>query len=167
VITNRHLNNMAKVMLVTGSIVFYSYLMEMFFAWYIGNEFESYMISNRFGGPYAPFYWALLFCNAVVPQALWSKKVRANHLVLWLIAIVVNIGMWLERFIIVVTSISRDFLPSAWDIYVPTFWDYATYIGTIGLFLTLIFLFIRVLPAISMFEVRELVAEKDGHLSHH
>ncbi len=166
-ITNRHLNNMAKIMLVTGSIVFYSYLMEMFFSWYSGNEFESYMIANRFSGPYAPFYWVLLFCNAVIPQALWSKKVRANHLVLWIIAIIVNIGMWLERFIIVVTSTSRDFLPSSWGLYVPTFWDYATYIGTIGLFLTLIFLFIRVFPAISMFEVRELIAEKDGHLSRH
>ncbi len=166
VITRRHLNNMAKIMLVTGSIVFYSYLMEMFFAWYSGNEFESFMISNRFGGPYAPFYWALLFCNAVVPQALWSSKIRANELLLWIIAIIVNVGMWLERFIIVVTSLSRDFLPSSWDLYIPTGWDYATYIGTIGLFLTLIFLFIRVLPAISMFEVRELVAEKEGHLPH-
>ncbi len=167
VITNRHLNNMAKIMLATGSIVFYSYLIEMFFSWYSGNQFESFMMSNRFGGPYAPFYWALLFCNAVVPQTLWFKQVRANKLVLWIIAIIVNVGMWLERFIIVVTSLSRDFLPSAWDLYIPSFWDYATYIGTIGLFVTLIFLFVRVLPAISMFEVRELVAEKEGHLPHH
>lgn len=167
VITRRHLNNMAKIMLATGSIVFYSYLMEMFFSWYSGNQFEMFMISNRFGGPYAPFYWALLFCNAIVPQTLWSSKVRANQLLLWIIALIVNVGMWLERFIIVVTSLSRDFLPSSWDLYIPTGWDYATYLGTIGLFITLIFLFIRVLPAISMFEVRELVAEKEGHLPHH
>lgn len=166
VITHRHLNNMAKIMLVTGLIVFYSYLMEMFFSWYSGNEYESFMISNRFSGPYAPYYWALLFCNAVIPQALWSTRVRSNELLLWIIAIIVNVGMWLERFIIIVTSLTADFLPSSWGLFTPTGWDWSTYAGTIGLFLALLFLFIRLLPAISMFEVRELVAEKDGHLPH-
>ncbi len=166
-ITSRHLNNMAKIMLVTGSIVVYSYMMEMFFAWYSGNEFEQFAIFNRFVGPYAPLYWALMFCNAVVPQLLWFNRFRANEMVLWIVALVVNVGMWLERFTIVVTSLSRDFLPSSWDVYTPTAWDWIIFAGTIGLFLSMLFIFIRLVPAISMFEVRELVAEKEGRLTHH
>lgn len=156
-ITMRHLNNMAKVMLATGLIVVYGYVMEAFHAWYSAVEFERYMIVNRMTGPYAPLYWALILCNALVPQALWSKRVRTNPLLLFVIAIIVNIGMWLERFIIIVTSLHRDFLPSSWDIYIPTIWDVSVFIGTIGLFLTMLFLFLRVLPAISIFEVRELL----------
>ena len=156
-ITMRHLNNMAKVMLATGLIVVYGYVMEAFHAWYSAVEFERYMILNRFGGPYAPFYWALILCNAVVPQALWSKRVWTNPLLLFVIAIIVNIGMWLERFIIIITSLTRDFLPSSWDLYIPTVWDVTLFFGTIGLFLTMLFLFLRVLPAISIFEVRELL----------
>jgi Ni/Fe-hydrogenase subunit HybB-like protein len=156
-ITMRHLNNMAKVMLATGLIVVYGYVMEAFHAWYSAVEFERYMIVNRMTGPYAPFYWALILCNALVPQALWSKRVRANPLVLFVIAIIVNIGMWLERFIIIITSLTRDFLPSSWDMYYPTVWDVTLLFGTIGLFLTMLFLFLRVLPAISIFEVRELL----------
>jgi len=161
-ITMRHLQAMAKVLLATGLMVAYGYLMEGFMAWYSGNRFESDMMANRLFGPYAPLFWALLLCNVLVPQVLWLQRIRSNVLVLFIIAIVVNIGMWLERFIIVVTSLHRDFLPSAWALYIPTVWDWATFVGTIGLFFALLFLFVRVLPMISIFEMRELVSEMDG-----
>jgi Ni/Fe-hydrogenase subunit HybB-like protein len=158
-ITLRHLQNMAKVMLATGLIVAYGYAMEAFFAWYSANAYEQYMIFNRMTGPYWYMYWMLLLTNVAIPQALWFKSVRMNVPLLFVIALVVNVGMWLERFVIVITSLHRDFLPSSWGMYYPTFWDWATYVGTIGLFLTLMFLFIRVLPMISIFEVRVLLPE--------
>lgn len=161
-ITTRHLRNMAKIMLATGLIVVYGYAMEAFMAWYSGNQYEWYMMVNRWTGPYAPAYWALLLCNFVVPQLLWIEKVQSNTIWLFAISIVVSIGMWLERFVIVVTSLHRDFMPSSWGMYYPTMWDWATYIGTIGLFFTLIFLFVRVLPAISIFEMRTLVPAEEG-----
>ncbi len=160
-ITLRHLENMAKVMLATGMIVAYGYLMETFVAWYSGNEYEQFIIIlNRLFGPYAVAYWGLLLCNILVPQLLWFKRVRTHVLALFLIAIVVNIGMWLERFVIVVTSLHRDFLPSSWDMYYPTWVDWGMLFGSIGLFLALLFLFIRFLPMISIFEMRGLVAEQ-------
>jgi Ni/Fe-hydrogenase subunit HybB-like protein len=159
-ITMRHLDNMAKVLLTTGLIVAYGYVMEIFFAWYSANQFESYMITNRMTGPYAPMYWALIFCNIFVPQMLWFPRVRANVPALFVIALIVNIGMWLERYIIVVTSLHRDFLPSSWGMYAGTIWDWATFLGTIGLFLALLFLFIRFLPMISIYEMRELVQQE-------
>jgi Ni/Fe-hydrogenase subunit HybB-like protein len=162
-ITMRHLQAMAKVMLATGLMVAYGYLMEGFMAWYSGNQYESGMMANRLFGPYAPLFWSLLLCNIVVPQLLWLQRIRSNVLALFIIAIVVNIGMWLERFIIVVTSLHRDFLPAAWGLYVPTVWDWATFVGTIGLFFALLFLFVRVLPMISIFEMRELVSEMGGN----
>lgn len=161
-ITTRHLRNMAKIMLATGLIVVYGYAMEAFMAWYSGNQYEWYMMVNRWAGPYAPAYWALLLCNFVVPQLLWIEKVQSSTIWLFAISIVVSIGMWLERFVIVVTSLHRDFMPSSWGMYYPTMWDWATYIGTIGLFFTLIFLFVRVLPAISIFEMRTLVPAEKG-----
>ncbi|HEX9653848.1 MAG TPA: NrfD/PsrC family molybdoenzyme membrane anchor subunit [bacterium] len=160
-ITMRHIKNMAKVMLATGLIVVYGYLMEAFTAWYSGNEYEQYMILNRLKGPYGPFYWALLLCNGLVPQLIWWDKIQNSVVALFIIAMFVNIGMWLERFIIVVTSLHRDFMPSSWGMYWPTVWDWATYVGTIGLFLTLMFLFLRVVPAISIFEMRTLVQKKE------
>jgi molybdopterin-containing oxidoreductase family membrane subunit len=159
-ITMRHLDNMAKVLLTTGLIVAYGYLMEGFFAWYSANEYERFMMVNRMTGPYAPMFWALMVCNVLVPQLLWLPLIRANVPVLFVIALVVNLGMWLERYVIVVTSLHRDYLPSSWGIYAGTVWDWATYLGTIGLFLALLFLFIRVLPMISIFEMRELVHEE-------
>jgi Ni/Fe-hydrogenase subunit HybB-like protein len=159
-ITMRHLDNMAKVLLTTGLIVAYGYVMETFFAWYSANPYESYMIINRMTGPYWPMYWALIFCNIFVPQLLWFPRIRASVVVLFVIALIVNVGMWLERYIIVVTSLHRDFMPSAWDIYAGTIWDWATFLGTIGLFLALLFLFIRVLPMISIYEMRELVHQE-------
>jgi len=159
-ITMHHLDNMAKVMLTTGLFVFYGYVMEVFFAWYSANPNEAYMMSNRATGPYAPMYWLLLICNGLVPQLLWSPRLRASVPLLFVISLVVSLGMWLERYIIVVTSLHRDFLPSSWGMYSGTIWDWATFIGTLGLFLSLLFLFIRVLPMISIFEMRELVHEE-------
>ena len=158
VITMRHLENMAKVTLVTGLIVVYGYLSEAFFGWYSGNEYERFMLKNRiYFGPYAWSYWMLLLCNFIVPQMLWSKRLRRNIAVLFTVAMFVNVGMWLERFVIIVTSLHRDFVPSSWQMYYPTFWDFSTLAGTIGLFLTLMFLFIRVLPMIAIFEMHTLL----------
>jgi Ni/Fe-hydrogenase subunit HybB-like protein len=160
-ITMRHMHNMAKVMLATGLIVVYGYMIEAFFGWYSGNQYERFMIWNRMHGPYAPYYWALIMCNGLTPQLLWFKKIRSNLLVLWLISFVVSIGMWLERFVIVVTSLHRDFLPSSWGFYSPTQWDWAMFIGTIGFFFALLFLFIRFLPMISIFEMRTILPEAE------
>ncbi len=156
-ITMRHIDNMAKVTLATGLIVFYGYIMEVFFGWYSMNEYEQFMIWNRMTGPYAPLYWALIFCNGFIPQLLWFKKVRYSIPVLFVISLIVNVGMWLERFVIVVTSLHRDFLPSSWGMYYPTIWDWIIYIGSIGQFLVLFFLFLRFVPMIAMFELKHLV----------
>jgi len=158
-ITIRHLRNMGEVMLATGLIVAYGYLMETFMAWYSGNLYEQYMMMNRLFGPYAYMYWLLILFNLLLPQALWIRRVRMNVAALFIIAICVNIGMWLERYVIVVVSLSRDFMPSAWGMYSGTLWDYAVLAGSLGLFLALMFLFIRILPMISIFAMRELVHE--------
>jgi Ni/Fe-hydrogenase subunit HybB-like protein len=158
-ITDRHLDNMAKVMLASGLIVAYGYLTETFTGWYSDEQPEKFLIVNRALGPYGFLYWLLLACNIFIPQLLWFGGVRANVYALFALALVINLGMWLERFIIVVVSLHRDFLPSSWDIYVPTFWDWSTFVGTIGLFTCLMFLFIRLLPVISIFEMREMVEE--------
>jgi molybdopterin-containing oxidoreductase family membrane subunit len=160
-ITDRHLDNMAKVMLASGLIVAYGYLTETFTAWYSGHEIERFAVVNRAIGPYAVWFWLLITCNVVIPQLLWFAGVRRNAYALFALALVINVGMWLERFIIVVVSLHRDYLPSSWDVYAPTFWDWSTFVGTIGLFAALMFLFIRLLPVISIFEMREMVEE--GH----
>jgi Ni/Fe-hydrogenase subunit HybB-like protein len=162
-ITARHLQNMGKVILATGLIVAYGYAMEIFIAFYSANPFEAFMQTNRFAGPYALQYWSLILCNVLAPQALWFNQVRSSPLALFIVAMVVNVGMWLERFVIVVTSLHRDFLPSSWGMYAGTVWDWALYVGTIGLFFALLFLFIRFLPIISIFEMRELVEEQHEH----
>lgn len=162
-ITLRHMNNAANVMLATGMMVTYGYLMEAFMAWYSGDIFEQFMMVNRAFGPYGWVFWALMLFNVLLPQALWLRRVRTNLVALFFVALSVNLGMWLERFVIVITSLHRDFVPSSWAMYYPTVWDWATFFGSIGLFLTLLFLFIRFLPMISISEVRELVAEqKEG-----
>jgi Ni/Fe-hydrogenase subunit HybB-like protein len=158
-ITERHLNNMAKILLATGLMVAYGYAMETFMGWYSGEESEAFLLVNRAFGPYAWVYWSVLLCNVLVPQLLWWKQVRSQVLVLWLISLVVNVGMWLERFLIVVVSLHRSFLPSSWGMYYPTIWDWATFLGSIGLFLWLMFLFLRYLPMISIFEMRTLLPE--------
>ena len=157
-ITMRHLENMAKVMLATGLIVAYGYFMEFFLARYSGNKFDMFLVDQRLHGPYSPYYFALILCNILTPQLLWIRKVRTNVPALFVMSLVINLGMWLERFVIVVISLTRDFVPGAWGRYQPTFWDYSTFIGTMGLFVSLLFLFVRGLPAISIAEMRELVA---------
>jgi Ni/Fe-hydrogenase subunit HybB-like protein len=159
-ITARHLNAMALMLLATGMIVAYSYLIETFFAWYGDNQFEQYVTLNRMFGPYWLVFWGVIFCNVLAIQPLWFKRVRTSALAMFVIALIVNVGMWLERYMIVVTSLHRDFLPSSWGTYAPTIWDIATFVGSIGLFFTLFFLFIRVLPMISIAEMRELVSEQ-------
>jgi len=158
-ITMRHLENMAKIMLATGLVVAYGYMMEAFMAWYSGNAYERFMIWNRMTGPYAPLYWALILCNVVVINTLWAKKARTSVAYLFFVALVVSVGMWLERFVIIVTSLHRDFLPSSWGLYRGTIFDWSAFIGTLGLFFTLFFLFIRFLPAISIFEMRTILPE--------
>jgi Ni/Fe-hydrogenase subunit HybB-like protein len=161
-ITMRHLENMAKVTLVTGLVVVYGYACEIFFGWYSANEYERFMLRNRiWAGPYAWTYWMLLLCNFLVPQLLWSKRLRRSIPVLFTVAMFINVGMWLERFVIIVTSLHRDFTPANWEMYYPTVWDFTTLAGTIGLFVTLMFLFVRVLPMISIFEMRTLVPEPE------
>jgi molybdopterin-containing oxidoreductase family membrane subunit len=164
-ITLRHLDNMARIMLATGLIVAYGYMMEMFTAWYSNDKYEIYLAWNRLHGPYSFLYYLLILCNILTPQLLWFKKMRTSPVPLFCVAIVVNIGMWLERFVIVVISLHRDFLPSSWGMYSGTIWDWATFIGSIGLFVALLFLFIRFLPMISIFEMRELVhtTQEEGH----
>jgi molybdopterin-containing oxidoreductase family membrane subunit len=157
-ITMRHIECMSKVMLGTGLIVAYGYAMEAFMAWYSGGQYERYAFVNRmWAGGYWWTYWVLILCNILIPQALWSRRVRMSVPAVFAIALVVNVGMWLERFVIVVTSLTRDFVPSSWGMYYPTIWDWSTYLGTIGVFLALMFLFVRVLPAISIFEMREVL----------
>ncbi len=158
-ITDRHLENMAKIMLATGLIVAYGYSMEAFISWYSGNTYERFMYWNRMTGPYWPAFWALIATNIVTPQLLWLKRVRHNIPLLFVISLIVNTGMWLERFVIIVTSLHRDFLPSSWGMYSPTMWDWFTYLGTMGLFVTLLLLFLRFLPMISIFEMRTLLPE--------
>lgn len=165
-VTDRHLDNMSKIMLVTGLVVAYGYVMEIFTGWYSGNEFEMYMLINRAVGPYAPLYWALIFCNVATPQALWFPSIRRNPVVLFILSLIINVGMWLERFVIIVMSLHRDFMPSAWGMYYPSTWDWAIFIGTMGFFLTMMYLFMRILPMISIFEMRGLVAKPEGKEPH-
>lgn len=164
-ITSDHLDKMAKVMLASGIIVAYGYVMDAWIAWYRNEPYDTYIYSTDFRGPYAACYWALVTCNCIVPQALWFPAVRRNSWVLFAISLVINVGMWLERFIIVSVSLHRDYLPSTWAMYYPTFWDWSLYAGTFGLFLTLLFLFFRLLPALSMAELRELVVESNQERS--
>jgi len=161
-ITDRHLENMAKVMLAMGLFVAYSYLVEAFTGWYSGDVFELALLRNRAFGPYAPLYWLSILCNVGAPQFLWLARVRRSPWLLFAISIAVNVGMWLERYIIIVASLSRDFLPSSWGIFRPTAWDFATLFGSIGLFALLLLLFVRFLPMISIFETRQLVADAEG-----
>jgi molybdopterin-containing oxidoreductase family membrane subunit len=160
-ITDRHLQNSAKVMLATGWIVAYGYALEAFMGWYGGNRYDSALLWNRLHGPYAFWYWMLLLCNIGIPQLLWVRKLRTSPAALFFISFVILVGMWLERFVIIVLSLSRDFLTSSWGMYYPTRWDWMTYIGTIGMFLAAMFLFVRILPMISIFEMRTLLPEAE------
>ena len=144
-------------MLATGLIVAYGYFIEFFMAFYSNNKFDVFLAQQRLHGPYSHFYFALILCNILTPQLLWFEKMRRNVAVLFVMSLVVNTGMWLERFVIVVISLTRDFMPSAWGRYSATFWDWSTFIGTIGLFVSLLFLFLRFLPMISIAEMRAIL----------
>src|SRR4051794_40551168 len=161
-ITERHLNAMALMMLTTGSIVVYGYLLEVFFAWFSGNPFEAYVGANRAFGPYWWVFWGLLFCNGFCVQLMWFKAIRRNIAMFFVICMIVNVGMWLERYMIVITSLHRDFLVSSWGMYTGTKWDWMTYVGTLGFFAVLFLIFLRVLPVIAIAEMRELVTLKEG-----
>jgi len=161
-ITIKHLENCAKLMLVTGLIVAYGYGSEAFYGWLSGNEFDMYMNVNRAAGPYWITYWVLIFCNVITPQTLWFRAVRRSVPLLFLVSLVIQVGMWMERFVIIITSLHRDFLPSSWGMYYPTKWDWFTLFGTIGFFTFCFLLFVRLLPSISISEMRELVHEQLG-----
>jgi molybdopterin-containing oxidoreductase family membrane subunit len=148
-------------MLATGWIEAYGYAVEAFMGWYGGNRYDQTLLWNRLHGPYAFWYYMLLLCNLFIPQVLWFRKMRTNPVWLFLISFVILVGMWLERFVIVVISLTRDFVPSSWGMYYPTRWDWMTYFGTIGMFLTAMFLFVRILPMISIFEMRTLLPEAE------
>jgi Ni/Fe-hydrogenase subunit HybB-like protein len=159
-ITLRHLENAAKVLLATSWFVTYGYLAETFMAYYSGDQFDIYMIRNRMAGPYAPIYWALIACNVLAPQIVWWRAARRCVPVLFTLSIVVNMGMWMERFLIVVSSLHRDFLPSSWGMFYPTAWDWTHLLGSIGSFAVLFMLFVRFLPVISISEIREMLHEQ-------
>ncbi|MBK8261745.1 MAG: polysulfide reductase NrfD [Nannocystis sp.] len=166
-ITIKHLENMAKIILVTGMMVGYAYGMEFFIAWYSGNPYEQYAFANRAFGDYWWAYWTMVSCNVISPQLFWFKAVRRSPLALFIISIFVNIGMWFERFVITVTSLHHDFLPSSWDYYSPTIWDVSTLIGSFGLFFTLFCLFVRFLPVIALAEVKSVMPIADPHYGDH
>ena len=168
---------MCKVVLATGSIVGYAYMMEFFIAWYGGSPYELWaFIRNRVADPFifgplfkvpaAPYwwaYWSMITCNVITPHLFWSKKIRTNMIIVWLLSIVVNIGMWFERFVIIVTSLHRDYLPSSWGYFTPSWVDVFTFAGSFGLFMTLFLLFIRFLPAIAISEVKGVTPQADPH----
>jgi molybdopterin-containing oxidoreductase family membrane subunit len=160
-ITERHLDNSAKVMLATGLIVAYGYTMEAFMGWYSGNTYDLFTLWNRLHGPYAHVYWSLLTCNIFLPQLLWIRKFRIKPGLLFIVSSIILTGMWLERFVIVVVSLQRDFLTSSWGMYYPTRWDWMTFVGTLGFFVAAMFLFLRILPMISIFEMRTLLPQAE------
>jgi len=163
IITKRHIDLMCKVTLATGSIVGYAYLMELFIAWYSGNPYERFAFVNRLQGPFAWGYWTMMICNVVVPQIFWSKKARSNLWLVWVISILVNIGMWFERFVIIVISLHRDYIPANWGYYLPTWVDVCMFLGTFGLFFTMFLLFMRFLPMIAVSEVKGVTPHADLH----
>jgi molybdopterin-containing oxidoreductase family membrane subunit len=157
IITLDTLEKMNKVMLATGMMVGYAYAMEFFIAWYSGNPIEQFVFLNRALGPYAWAYWTMVSCNVLFTQLFWFRKIRRSIPLMFVIGVLVNVGMWFERFVIVVTSLSRDYLPSSWGMYIPSIFDIGILIGSFGLFFTLIFLFIRTLPVVSIAEVKAVL----------
>ena len=154
VITQGHIEAMCKIILATGMMVGFAYGTEFFIAWYSGNAYEGFTFVNRAFGPFSWAYWSMITCNVIVPQIFWFKKARTNPYIIVIGCIFVNIGMWFERFVIIVTSLSRQFLPGSWHYFTPTFWDAATFIGSFGLFFTLFLLFMRFVPSVAIFEVK-------------
>jgi len=170
VVTIRHMENMCKVMLATGMMVTYGYIMEHFIAWYSGNPYEGgQFFKVRWFGPMKFIFWTMFFCNCVVPHVFWVKKWRSNMVVVWFCSLLINVGMWCERFNIIVTSLHRDFIPSSWHNYAPTWVDISLFIGTIGLFSTLFLLFLKFVPAVAVTEVKEFrhELEHEAHEAEH
>jgi molybdopterin-containing oxidoreductase family membrane subunit len=167
-ITLRHLENMCKIIIATGTIVGYAYAMEFFIAWYSGSRYESFAFINRAFGPYWWAYWTMIACNVISPQLFWFKKMRTTPWLMFIVSIFVNIGMWFERFVITITSLSRDFLPSSWGYFIPTWVDVAMFVGSFGLFFMLFLLFCRFLPIVAMAEVRGVALPQttEGHAEH-
>ena len=165
-ITMRHLENMNKIILLTGTMVGYAYGTEFFIAWYSGEIYEKFAFVNRAFGQYAWAYWIMVSCNVISPQVFWIKKFRTNIWIMFIVTIFVNIGMWFERFVIVVTSLAQDFLPSSWGYFSPTWVDIFTFVGTFGLFMTLFLLFIRYLPVLAIAEIKGVMPEADPHAGH-
>jgi Ni/Fe-hydrogenase subunit HybB-like protein len=163
IITIKHLENMAKIILLTGTMVGYAYAMEFFIAWYSGNPYESFAFVNRAFGPYYWAYWIMVTCNVVTPQFVWIKSIRRSPAALFVLSIFVNIGMWFERVVITVTSLARDFLPSSWDYYTATIWDLGMLVGSFGLFFTLFCLFVRYLPMIAIAEIKSVLPHSNPH----
>jgi len=163
ILTVRHFEKMNMVIMVTGMMVGYAYSMEFFIAWYSGNEYETFAFLNRAFGPYAWAYWIMISCNVLIPQLFWSKKIRTSVPLMFVISIFVNIGMWFERFVITVSSLANDFLPSSWDYFSPTIFDVSLLVGSFGLFFSMFLLFIRFLPMISMAEVKGVLPQADPH----
>jgi molybdopterin-containing oxidoreductase family membrane subunit len=162
-ITLRHLDNMNKVILVTGCMVGYAYSMEFFIAWYSGALYEKFAFMNRAFGQYAWAYWIMVSCNVITPQLFWSRKVRTSIPLMFVLSLFVNVGMWFERFVIIVTSLANDFLPTSWDKFVPTWVDIGTMLGAFGLFGVLFLLFCRFLPMIAIAEVKSVMPQADPH----
>jgi len=163
----KHLENMNKIMLATGTVVGYAYATEFFIAWYSGNPYERFIFINRAFGPYAWAYWTMISCNVISPQFFWFKRLRTSVPFMFVLSIFVNIGMWFERFVIIATSLHRDFLPSSWGYFTPTFVDILTFLGTFGLFLTLFLFFVRFLPMIAVSEVKGMLANEAMHHAVH
>jgi Polysulphide reductase len=163
IITLRHFDYMAKIMLVTGTMVGYAYSTEFFTSWYSGNPYEFFTFMNRALGPYAWAYWIMISCNVISPQIFWFKKARTSIPILFAASIVINIGMWFERFVIIVTSLHRDFLPSAWGYFTPTIWDISCLLGSFGLFFTMFCLFVRFLPMVATSEVKTVLPQANPH----
>ncbi|MDC3283200.1 MAG: polysulfide reductase NrfD [Planctomycetota bacterium] len=166
-ITLRHIDNMTKVIMATGMMVGYAYAMEFFMAWYSGNEYEGFTFINRAFGPYAWAYWIMVSCNVLSPQIFWFKKIRRNLVVVFIMSLFVNVGMWFERFVITVTSLNRDFLPSSWHYFTPTWVDILTLVGSFGLFFTLFMLFCRFLPQVAISEVKNVLPQAHPHHDAH
>jgi molybdopterin-containing oxidoreductase family membrane subunit len=156
---------MNKIILVTGLMVSYSYAVEFFMAWYSGNLYERSLFWNRAFGPYAWAFWIMVFCNVAVPQIFWSKKMRRNMAIMFVASLLINVGMWFERYVIIVTSLSQDFLPSSWQYFKPTVYDIGMLVGSFGIFLTLFLLFVRFLPMVAMSEVKAVLPQVSAH--HH
>jgi molybdopterin-containing oxidoreductase family membrane subunit len=162
-ITQYHIDCMCKIILATGTMVGYAYSMEFFIAWYGANPYEGFAFINRAFGHYAWAYWIMISCNVITPQFFWFKAVRENTTLVWILCLFVNVGMWFERFVIIVTSLARDFLPSSWGYYSPSIVEIFTFFGTFGVFSVLFLLFIRFVPIMPMSEIKMVIPAADPH----